>query len=464
MHGHRPPFVKTAWVLIVLMVGAMASLQAIPIEVDESGQEEDLAGLVLVELQAEFILGHSVLTGTEGNVASSAVVLDTGTVHQRQRYMALMIGLGEFQAASRSALSMQSELASQGMEMTEKQAKTQEMLDILADGGTLPQDHESLEVPLGWFGSFVEADEQGRENIKSSASRKVALVISVVFMVSIAAVVGLVFLVVQIVRAVDQKIASGLGKPSSHHGVYAEVFALWLITINVLTVLAGILGILLAKDTPTLGMSFVLMAMFASLSVIGWAFVRGVSFNQILEDIGWHSGKGVVREVATGFIGYAMTLPIIGIGLLMTFMLMLLQQLMGGGGESDPFGGTGGGSHPIIIGIAEGGWQLRFILILLASVAAPVVEETVFRGVLYRHLRSSCSPFPQTASIVCSVLLVSFIFAAIHPQGWVAIPWLMGIAVGVNLLREWRGSIIPSMVVHGVSNGIVVSMMIVMLS
>lgn len=446
------------------MVGAMASLQAIPIEVDESGQEEDLVGLVLVELQAEIILGQSVLTGTEGSIASNAVVLDAGTVHQRQRYMALMIGLGEFQAASRSALFMRSELASEGMKLTEKQSKTQEMLDILAEGGTLPQDHESLVVPLGWFGSFVEADEQGREGIKNSAARKVALGISVVFMISIAAIVGFVFLIVQFVRALDQKIASGLGNPSTHHGVYAEVFALWLLIFNVLTVLAGILGILLAKDTPTLGIFFVLIAMFASLPVIGWALMRGVSFNQILEDIGWHSGKGVVREVGTGLIGYAMTLPIIGFGLLMTFILMFLQQLIGGGGESDPFGGTGGGSHPIIIGIAEGGWQLRLMLIIMASVAAPVVEETIFRGVLYRHLRSSCNQFPQTASIVFSVLLVSFIFAAIHPQGWVAIPSLMGIAVGMNLLREWRGSIIPSMVVHGVSNGIVVSMLIMMLS
>jgi membrane protease YdiL (CAAX protease family) len=39
----------------------------------------------------------------------------------------------------------------------------------------------------------------------------------------------------------------------------------------------------------------------------------------------------------------------------------------------------------------------------------------------------------------------------------------MSIAVGMNLLREWRGSLIPSMVVHGLSNGIVVSMMVLML-
>ena len=63
-----------------------------------------------------------------------------------------------------------------------------------------------------------------------------------------------------------------------------------------------------------------------------------------------------------------------------------------------------------------------------------------------------------------SVALVSFIFAAIHPQGWVAIPALMGIAVGMNLMREWRGSLLPSMLVHGISNGIVTSVLFLLLS
>jgi membrane protease YdiL (CAAX protease family) len=67
-------------------------------------------------------------------------------------------------------------------------------------------------------------------------------------------------------------------------------------------------------------------------------------------------------------------------------------------------------------------------------------------------------------NVVVSVLVTSFIFAAIHPQGWVAIPALMGIAVGMNLLREWRGTILPSMIVHGMSNGLVTSMMLIFLS
>ena len=126
--------------------------------------------------------------------------------------------------------------------------------------------------------------------------------------------------------------------------------------------------------------------------------------------------------------------------------------------------GTGGGAHPIIIEIANGGWQVRVLIISLAAIAAPIVEETIFRGVLYRQLRTSSRTFNHAISIFGSVLIVSFLFAAIHPQGWIAIPALMGIAIGMNLMREWRGTVIPSMVVHGVSNGLVTSMMLIFLS
>ena len=61
-----------------------------------------------------------------------------------------------------------------------------------------------------------------------------------------------------------------------------------------------------------------------------------------------------------------------------------------------------------------------------AAVAAPIVEETMFRGVLYRHLRSATGHLGTGLSILVSGTLNGFLFAAIHPQGWVAIPALIG--------------------------------------
>ena len=78
----------------------------------------------------------------------------------------------------------------------------------------------------------------------------------------------------------------------------------------------------------------------------------------------------------------------------------------------------------------------------------------MFRGVLYRHLREASCLLRYATSVLLSILVVSFLFAAIHPQGLVAIPPLMGLAVAFNLIREWRGTLVPGMVAHGVHNGL----------
>jgi membrane protease YdiL (CAAX protease family) len=83
--------------------------------------------------------------------------------------------------------------------------------------------------------------------------------------------------------------------------------------------------------------------------------------------------------------------------------------------------------------------------------------------VLYRHLRGATAGAGRTASIVLSGLVSAFIFAVIHPQGWVAIPALMSLALAFVILREWRGTLIPCMIVHGISNFLVMSMVILVL-
>ena len=63
---------------------------------------------------------------------------------------------------------------------------------------------------------------------------------------------------------------SGMNPPSKHHGIYSEVFALWLVVFLALTMLAGNLGRTFAKDNATLAMAFILFAFFLSLSALYW--------------------------------------------------------------------------------------------------------------------------------------------------------------------------------------------------
>ena len=77
----------------------------------------------------------------------------------------------------------------------------------------------------------------------------------------------------------------------------------------------------------------------------------------------------------------------------------------------------------------------------------------MFRGVLYRQVRQATSPRGRIVSILLSTLIVSFIFAVVHPQGLLAVPGLMFIAFGLTLAREWRVSLLPGIVEHGLHNG-----------
>ncbi len=461
MSGHIKPFIKTAWVLIILFVLGIAYVQTLPQQLSTE-PNGDPAGNVMTKIQAEYMLGIASLQDADLKIAAQASILDAGSVEQRQRYMAFMIALGDFEAAKQAALRMQTELLDSKQELTLEQSHTQEQLDVLASGGVLPKNHEPLTKTLGWFGSLLDANQAEREEMNQRAANKILIVGSIFAFVVFSFLCGFAGLIFCAIRACLGKIHSSMNATAESHGVYAEVFALWLIVFVVVMSGAQLLAELIDEDNLFISMLCTIGAFFSSLAVLLWARFRGISWKQIRIDIGWNTGSSFLKEFSMGFVGYAMMLPILCVGILITLLLFSIQNFASA--ESDPFSGTSGGTHPIIVDIANGGWEVRVVLVALAAVAAPVIEETMFRGVLYRHLRSSIQRGGQIVSIILSVLITSFLFAAIHPQGWVAIPALMGIAIGMNLMREWRGSLISPMMVHGLSNGIVMTMMIVFLS
>ena len=117
-------------------------------------------------------------------------------------------------------------------------------------------------------------------------------------------------------------------------------------------------------------------------------------------------------------------------------------------------------THPIVDKVLHSGWQGWIQAVFLASVVAPIMEETMFRGVLYRHMREATGRMGRWRSVILSALVVSFVFAALHPQGLLAVPVLMALAFGFTAAREWRGSLIPSMTVHALHNGALMAMLI----
>lgn len=97
------------------------------------------------------------------------------------------------------------------------------------------------------------------------------------------------------------------------------------------------------------------------------------------------------------------------------------------------------------------GTSVRLLVIVLAVLMAPVVEEVVYRGVVY-------SSVERLWGKAAGVFVVTGIFGLVHvPQYWgsvAAITAIVALSLVLTLIRAWTGSLLPCVVMHLVYNGI----------
>ncbi|HVJ48080.1 type II CAAX endopeptidase family protein [Desulfitobacterium sp.] len=98
---------------------------------------------------------------------------------------------------------------------------------------------------------------------------------------------------------------------------------------------------------------------------------------------------------------------------------------------------------------------LTFILnLLLAGILAPIFEETLFRGVIFRGLQSYLGKWT-------SAILSAIVFSALHFQAYGFFPrFVLGLALAY--LYDKHKSLYPSMAMHSLNN--VVALMLVAIS
>jgi membrane protease YdiL (CAAX protease family) len=80
----------------------------------------------------------------------------------------------------------------------------------------------------------------------------------------------------------------------------------------------------------------------------------------------------------------------------------------------------------------------------IVIVAAPLGEETLFRGFLYQGLRTRLSVWP-------AALASGLIFGLVHGY-WQLIPALFVVGAGLALVYERRDSLLASMTAHATFN------------
>jgi len=100
--------------------------------------------------------------------------------------------------------------------------------------------------------------------------------------------------------------------------------------------------------------------------------------------------------------------------------------------------------QPIIPMVSSGNAAVVALAFIVACVAAPIIEETFFRGTLYNAFRGKTGTWP-------SVLATSALFAAVHPLPGNFLP-IFTLACILAILRERTGSLLPGMVCHSVFN------------
>lgn len=218
------------------------------------------------------------------------------------------------------------------------------------------------------------------------------------------------------------------------------VFVLYLVSRELLGVLVGLVLIpyqtqisqLAAAQRSAVGVVlqtvvYVLSALPPIVALRVMARRRGAS---LADELGWTArARGV--NMLYGVAGYAMALP-----------LMIIISKIGqwvfrhAPSPANP-------AIPQLINISQ--FWVQIVMVLLLAVAAPLVEELLFRGVLFNALKLRLAVWP-------SILLTGFVFGAVHPVGIAGMLPLMVLGSVFAWMAHKRASLVPSITAHALQN------------
>lgn len=93
--------------------------------------------------------------------------------------------------------------------------------------------------------------------------------------------------------------------------------------------------------------------------------------------------------------------------------------------------------------------RVRIAIAVLATFTAPLVEETVYRGVLFSSLR-------RHLGVIATVLIVTVMFAGVHVLqywgAWVSVAGLTMLSLALTVVRARTKSILPCVLIHTLNN------------
>jgi membrane protease YdiL (CAAX protease family) len=186
-------------------------------------------------------------------------------------------------------------------------------------------------------------------------------------------------------------------------------------------------GLTIQKD-PTAILLSVLSTIPAHLLTLGlvWAVVTGLGKRPFWRTLGWGWSRNIGPWTS------------IGVAVLVLMAGGLLTQIAGG-------------EETAVDQIVNSSTAARLAIAVLATVTAPLVEEMIYRGLLYSALQ-------RVAGTVWAVVVVSSLFTFVHVFQYSNNLGVIGaisiFSLSLTLMRAYTGRLLPCYVMHLVFNGI----------
>ena len=323
------------------------------------------------------------------------------------------------------------------------------------------EEAEGLTARHGFYGRLANlhglaAGDQAREAVVGGGTALLVALLLIGCVVLAAFVAGVVMFIVAVVGFASGRMRAAFVPPTAGGSVPIEMVAVFLAMFMMLKIGSEVLHATTALDEKQLTI-IALLAQWSLACVIFYPRLRGVSKAEWKEMLGLRAAaphRSVMREVGMGILSYLAILPVfVGSALVAVMVLFASQAFSAAGPGGDP---PPPPSSPLFELFAGG----PLAVVLLASLTmlwAPLVEEVVFRGALFRHLRGRWG-------VAVAALLSGLVFALLHQYHPAQLIPVFTLGFCFALVREWRGSLIASMVCHCIHNSFVTIVLITLIS
>lgn len=328
---------------------------------------------------------------------------------------------------------------------------TKALLEFYGAGTPLtPSAQADLITRHGYFGKLALVygtpdTDPVRAELLSGGGKLITLLGGFGALVLLVILGGLAAFIIMSVLLFSGRLKSRFVPPIPGGSVYLETVAMFF--LGFLLVHASINLVVSNQWVTEANALYVAMgAQWCLLPLIFWPVVRGTPFSRWRRDMGLHAGEGFFAELGSGLAGYLAGIPLLLIAMAISIVAVLVKQGLSGPGDAPPV------ENPVVDLVARGGIA-PWLLFALGTIWAPLVEESIFRGAMYRHLRG-------VLGVLLSSILVAVAFGSAHGYEWMMLGPVIALGFNFSLMRQWRGSLIGPIAAHCLHNATVLLMVI----